>query len=190
LIRLQQALVELSSTSARASSSRGRVFAACLLAMKSLHDESKNLLSQRWKRIAGALSLVALAAAGPAAGEQPEPSLFAVSGERLYVRHCAVCHGISGRGDGPFGGILRTAPADLTTIAARNGGKFPDAEIARFVDGQFVPPAHGTRQMPIWGRWLGASIVQGAEPDEAARGEILAILEYLKTLQRPLPQAK
>jgi mono/diheme cytochrome c family protein len=157
--------------------------------MKSLHAESKKLLSRRWKRIAGALSLVTLAIGRPAAGEQPEASLFAVSGERLYVRHCAVCHGSSGRGDGPFGGILRTAPADLTTIAARNGGKFPDAEIARFVDGQFVPPAHGTRQMPVWGRWLGEPIAQGTEPDEVARGEILAILEYLKTLQRPLPKA-
>jgi len=106
------------------------------------------------------------------------------------VRHCAVCHGSSGRGDGPFGGILRTAPADLTTIAARNGGRFPDAEIARFVDGQFVPPAHGTRQMPIWGRWLGEPIAKGADADEVARGEIFAILEYLKTLQRPSPNAK
>ena len=157
--------------------------------MKSLHDESKNLFPQWWKRIAGALAFAALAAAGPAAGEQPEASLFAVSGERLYVRHCAVCHGSSGRGDGPFGGILRTAPADLTTIAARNGGKFPDAEIARFVDGQFVPPAHGTRQMPIWGRWLGEPLAKGAEADEVARGEIFATLEYLKTLQRPLPKA-
>jgi mono/diheme cytochrome c family protein len=158
--------------------------------MKSLHDESKNLLSQRWKRIAGALALVALATGRPAAGEQPEASLFAVSGERLYVRHCAVCHGSSGRGDGPFGGILRKAPTDLTTIAARNGGQFPDAEITRFVDGRFVPPAHGTRQMPIWGRWLGTPIAEGTEPDEVARGEIFAILEYLKTLQRPLPKAE
>jgi len=156
--------------------------------MKNLHDESKNLFSQRWKPIVGALTLAALAAAGPAAGEQPEPSLFAVAGKRLYVRHCAVCHGSSGHGDGPFGGILRTAPADLTTIAARNGGNFPDAEIARFVDGQFVPPAHGTRQMPIWGRWLGEPIAKSAEADEVARGEIFAILEYLKTLQRPLPK--
>jgi hypothetical protein len=43
--------------------------------------------------------------------------------------------------------------------------------------------------MPIWGRWLGEPIAKGAEADEVARGEIFAILEYLKTLQRPLPKA-
>jgi mono/diheme cytochrome c family protein len=159
-----------------------------VVAMKRLHETSKKFCMPRWKRIRGALLLVALVTGSPAAGAEPERSLLAISGERLYVRHCAVCHGSSGRGDGPFGGILRKAPSDLTTIAARNGGNFPDAEITRFVDGQFVPPAHGTRQMPIWGRWLGEPIAEGTEPDEVARGEILAILEYLKTLQRPLPK--
>ena len=139
-----------------------------------------------WTLFAG-LSIVAAAAGRPAAAEQAEKPLLAISGERLYVNHCAVCHGKSARGDGPFGGILRVAPADLTTIAARNGGTFPDEQIASFVDGRLVPPAHGTRQMPIWGRWLGAPVVEGTEPDEATRGEILAIVQYLKTLQRPAP---
>ncbi len=141
--------------------------------------------SPRWTLLLCS-SLLVFAAGRPAAGAAPDQSLLATSGERLYVQHCAVCHGSSGRGDGPFAGVLRVAPADLTTIAARNGGTFPDAEIARFVDGQFVPPAHGTRQMPIWGRWLGTRIAKGTEPDQVARGEILAILEYLKTLQQPL----
>ena len=154
--------------------SQSRAFAAAGVACR-----------QRWLSIVSVVTFVVVAAARPAASEQADTSVFAVSGERLYVRHCAVCHGSSGRGDGPFGGILRTAPADLTTIAARNDGVFPDAQIARFVDGQFVPPAHGTRQMPIWGRWLGTSELPGAEPDEVARGEIFAIVEYLKTIQRP-----
>lgn len=157
--------------------------------MRSPHDTSKSSLRRAW--IACALSLVALAASHPAAaGEPSDQSLLAISGERLYVQHCAVCHGKSGRGDGPFAGILRVAPADLTTIAARNGGAFPDDQIASFVDGRFVPPAHGTRQMPVWGRWLGVPIAKGTEPDEVARGEILAIIEYLKTLQRPLASEK
>jgi len=134
----------------------------------------------------GVLSLAALASNRALAGEPASP--LAVSGERLYVRHCAVCHGMSGTGDGPFAGILRTAPADLTGIAARRGGAFPEADLARFVDGRFVPPAHGTREMPIWGRWLGEPVA-GAEPDEVVRGEILALLEYLKTLQRPATAA-
>jgi mono/diheme cytochrome c family protein len=150
----------------------------------SSRETSKRTWSRRWRRGAGASLLIALAAGRPAAGEQPSPSPLATSGERLYVRHCAVCHAKTGRGDGVFAGILRTAPADLTTIAARRGGRFPDDEIARFVDGRQVPPAHGTREMPIWGRWLGRPAAEGTEPDEVARGEIAAIVEYLKTLQR------
>jgi mono/diheme cytochrome c family protein len=142
---------------------------------------------RRRRRIALSSALLALVAARPAAAEQPAPSLLVEAGERLYVRHCAVCHAKTGRGDGVFAGILRTAPADLTTIAARRGGRFPDDEIARFVDGRLVPPAHGTREMPVWGRWLGQPIAEGTEPDEVARGEILAITEYLKTLQREAP---
>lgn len=134
--------------------------------------------------IGSAIGLVLALATAPAAAEPPS-SVLAESGEKLYVRHCAVCHAKTGRGDGPFAGILRTQPSDLTTIAARRGGAFPDAEIARFVDGRFVPPAHGTREMPVWGRWLGEPIAEGTAPDEVARGEVLAILEYLKTLQRP-----
>jgi len=53
---------------------------------------------------------------------------------------------------------LTTPPADLTRIAARRGGSFPDGEVARFVDGRFDLPAHGTREMPVWGERFGAGI--------------------------------
>jgi mono/diheme cytochrome c family protein len=150
------------------------------------------------ERVAGGRALAALAGlallgllvprgASVAAEETKRPPL-AVSGERLYVRHCAVCHGRSATGDGPFAGILTVAPSDLTGIVARRG-TFPELEIAAFVDGRFVPKAHGTREMPIWGRWLGQPMAPGIEPDEVTRGEVLAILTYLKTLQRPAPAA-
>ncbi len=120
-----------------------------------------------------------------AADEAPPPTPLESVGERLFVRHCAVCHGRSGTGDGPFAGILSVPSADLTAIAARHGGTFPRDEIAAFVDGRFVPPAHGTREMPIWGRWLGQPLIPDATKDEVVRGELLAILTYLETLQRP-----
>jgi len=137
-------------------------------------------------RLCMVAALAALATT-PARAEEPkaEPSPpLAVAGERLYIRHCAVCHGKSATGDGPFAGILTIPPSDLTAIAARREGTFPDDEIATFVDGRFVPKAHGTREMPIWGRWLGQPMAPGVEPDEVTRGEILAILTYLKGLQR------
>lgn len=132
-----------------------------------------------------AASLLAFAAAAPVRAEEPPPPPLAISGERLFVRHCAVCHGRSATGDGPFRGVLTVPPSDLTRIAARRGGEFPSDEIAAFVDGRFVPTAHGTREMPVWGRWLGQPIAPGAGADEVARGEILAIVTYLETLQQP-----
>jgi len=37
----------------------------------------------------------------------------AAEGRLLYVRHCASCHGPSGRGDGPDAGLFVTPPRDL-----------------------------------------------------------------------------
>jgi hypothetical protein len=47
---------------------------------------------------------------------------------------------------------LKTPPADLRRIAARNGGVFPLARVQRVITGEEALPAgHGTRQMPLWG---------------------------------------
>jgi mono/diheme cytochrome c family protein len=144
-------------------------------------------IARRGRAAAAALAALAALAASPGSAELETPALppLVAAGERLYVRHCAVCHGRAATGDGPFRGLLRVAPSDLTGIAARRGGRFPRDEIAAFVDGRFVPPAHGTREMPVWGRWLSQPVAEGVEADEVARGEILAILTWLETLQRP-----
>jgi mono/diheme cytochrome c family protein len=126
--------------------------------------------------------LLACCGAGTALAEE-DPVLSRL-GADLFVQHCAVCHGLTATGDGPVAASLRTAPADLTRIAERRKGEFPDSDIARFIDGRFDVPAHGTREMPIWGRQLGESIGGGTEPDEVARGRILALVEYLKSIQR------
>jgi mono/diheme cytochrome c family protein len=122
-------------------------------------------------------------AAGRAAAEPPDPMLAKVGGE-MFQQYCASCHGVTGEGNGPVAPSLRTPPADLTRIAARRGGNFPDSDIARFIDGRFDLPAHGTREMPIWGRKLGEPIAEGTQPDEVVRGKLMALVEYLKTIQK------
>ena len=71
-------------------------------------------------------------------------------GARLFKTHCATCHGVNGRGNGPLADQLRRPPPDLTKFTARNGGLFPDERLRRIIDGRDVP-SHGDRDMPVWG---------------------------------------
>src|ERR1700750_1264417 len=47
----------------------------------------------------------------------------------MFMAYCAACHGNDAKGDGPVGMQLKTKPADLTKIAARNNGTFPEVRI-------------------------------------------------------------
>jgi mono/diheme cytochrome c family protein len=128
-----------------------------------------------------ALALAGIAAAADAA--DPADPLLAPVGAETFRQYCASCHGATGVGDGPVAAELKKPPADLTRIAARRSGVFPEAEITRWIDGRFDAPAHGTREMPVWGRVFQETVRPGADPDEAGRGKLLALVEYLKSIQ-------
>jgi mono/diheme cytochrome c family protein len=139
-----------------------------------------------WAR-AVLLSIPLVAAGCSGAGrdssiQAPEPLLVEVGAE-LFVTHCASCHGVDARGDGPAASALRIPPADLTRIAARSDGVFPESSTARLIDGRFDLPAHGSREMPIWGTRLANQIPGLAMGDEVARGQIASLVEYLKSQQ-------
>lgn len=90
--------------------------------------------------------------AGSVGGAEAGEGAAGRDGRVLFERHCSACHGLDGSGRTPFSTLLRTPPADLRQLAARNGGEFPDVEVLAIVDGRL--PAHGARDMPIWGRLL------------------------------------
>jgi putative copper resistance protein D len=48
------------------------------------------------------------------ASTQPYAAPFIARGVPLYAENCSVCHGATGRGDGPLAGNLPIRPADLT----------------------------------------------------------------------------
>ena len=98
-------------------------------------------------------------------------------GKAAYESNCAGCHGQSGKGDGPAGTELRAKPADLTSIAKRNGGVFPTEIVYRVIDGTRTKRVHGNYEMPVWG------YVFGSEPEDVVRRRILAIIDYLQTIQ-------
>lgn len=132
----------------------------------------------------GGLGIATLVVAAPASASQDEiDQVLADMGSEYYQRYCASCHGIAGKGDGPAAAALQPPPKDLTRIAARRGGKFPDGEIARYVDGRFETAAHGSRAMPVWGESFGANIPEAGVSEEVVRGRILVLVEYLKSIQ-------
>ena len=61
--------------------------------------------------------------------EQPGRS----SGNATFVRHCSGCHGAGAAGDGPMAALVPGGVPDLTGLAARNGGVFPETYVVEAV---------------------------------------------------------
>jgi mono/diheme cytochrome c family protein len=77
-----------------------------------------------------------------------------LSGAEMYRTYCASCHGLDGKGAGPAAAALNRPVPDLTQIAKRNNGRFPDFRIMHIIDGYEIEAVHGTRDMPIWGDYF------------------------------------
>jgi mono/diheme cytochrome c family protein len=135
------------------------------------------------------LSLIALlvvTAAGAillqagAAPNQDQPLIGSIRGENLYNAYCASCHGADAKGDGPMAAWLKVPPADLTRIAARNGGRFPLERVDRIISGQeALPSGHGTRAMPVWGPVFS----QVTRDQDLGRVRIDNLARYLRDIQ-------
>ena len=104
----------------------------------------------------------------------------AASGAEMYKQYCAVCHGKDGKGTGPAASELKTAPPDLTTLAKRNGGKYPTDHVINVLRSGAKAPAHGTSEMPTWGPLLSSVSGQDAV---IVNLRISNLTNYLKTLQ-------
>jgi mono/diheme cytochrome c family protein len=104
-----------------------------------------------------------------------------LDGERLFQAYCATCHGRSGKGDGPAAQALKTRPADLTLLTQRNGGAFPRDRVTRLVaNGEPTTPAHGSKDMPVWG-----PLFEGLAPGsfQPVNPRIEDVVRYLESIQ-------
>ena len=111
----------------------------------------------------------------------PVEPLGAAAGKRVYMEHCAACHGTDGRGNGPAASALKAPPPDLTTLSQRHDGKYPAdyvADVVRF--GQPIS-AHGSSDMPVWGP-IFAIAEHGNEM--AIRQRIRNLVAFIATLQQ------
>jgi mono/diheme cytochrome c family protein len=130
-----------------------------------------------------ALLLIVFTASGggkpPANNIQTEMSDVA-SGKQTYTEYCAACHGDDGKGMGPAASALKTPPSDLTTLAKRHAGKFPEEYVADIVRFGKSIQAHGSTDMPVWGPIFGA---RDKFSEVAVRRRIKNLCAYLATLQ-------
>ena len=106
-----------------------------------------------------------------------------LSGEELFLRYCAACHGSDARGTGPVAQTINKRVPNLTQLAELAGGEFPAGAVREAIDGRSMAISHGTRQMPVWGFefWVeeGADVVA----EETAREMIKRIVTYLESIQ-------
>jgi len=133
--------------------------------------------------VALALALASVAIAQEAKTEVKHgaaPVTSPASGKEMFLSYCASCHGKDAKGDGPAAASLKTLPADLTTLASRNGGKYPSDKVTSILRGQTNLVPHGDQEMPVWGPvfWK----MSGGH-EEVVQQRIANLNRYLESLQ-------
>jgi hypothetical protein len=106
------------------------------------------------------------------------PSVYGVDNFHAY---CSPCHGRDAKGHGPVASALKRAPTDLTTLAAKNHGVFPRAQVRTYItNGSPDIAAHGSSVMPVWGPTFRA--LDSSDRSVALR--IANVVEYLASIQK------
>ena len=102
-----------------------------------------------------------------------------VNGVDLFKEYCAVCHGNDAKGTGPAADALKKRPADLTQLAKKNGGTFPELHVMNYIKGDDVVAAHGSRDMPIWGQIFGSF----SPNQDLVQVRVYNLLKYIEGVQ-------
>jgi mono/diheme cytochrome c family protein len=99
-------------------------------------------------------------------------------GRQLYTEYCASCHGLDGKGGGPVATSLKSALPDLTRIPLENG-KFPSLRILQVIGGEVDVPAHGSKEMPVWGRYF-----RRRHGGSVSNLNVYALEKYIESIQQ------
>lgn len=118
--------------------------------------------------------VIALLLAAPSARAEEE----APWGRSEYLRYCSACHGEDADGDGPVANVLQPRPPALTSLHAKYGNPL-STRFIEYVNGTTMPRAHGTSDMPVWGRVLG----ERAGEDREGAELLWKIARYLDRIQ-------
>ena len=103
-------------------------------------------------------------------------------GGQWFKSYCVICHGENADGKGNMASMLNTPPLDLTAIAKRRNGVFPEADIAKIIAGIENVPGHRTGDMPVW--WETFKKSENITDEKVLQEKINHIVAYLKTIQQ------
>jgi mono/diheme cytochrome c family protein len=110
----------------------------------------------------------------------PVKAVSPASGKNMYTSYCAVCHGTDGKGGGPAASALKVPPTDLTLLSKTNGGKYPALKVTSSIRGEAAVPAHGSKEMPVWGTLFGT--LSGGHQSEVQQ-RVVNLTNYIETMQ-------
>lgn len=107
----------------------------------------------------------------------PEP----MSGAAMYTAYCASCHGVDGKGGGPAAPALKSKLPDLTLMAKKKNGKFPEGDVFQVIKWGGGIVGHGSKEMPVWG----IAFRTLSPKDEAEVNlRINSLIQYLESIQQ------
>jgi len=107
------------------------------------------------------------------------------AGKNEFMISCAVCHGESGKGEGPFARLMNISVPNLTTLASQNEGTFPYLKVFMTVDGRTQIEGHGA-PMPVWGERFSTASKDQYGPygtELMIRARIAVLVDYLESIQ-------
>lgn len=126
--------------------------------------------------------LTGLVLAGLVAACAPDAQVTTARND--YMTLCVDCHGPQGKGDGPLAGGLEPRPADITRVAARNGGVFPKNWVMSHIYG--FTPGRSESPMPQFGDLLDGRTVlydAGDGIETPTPWRLVALMEYVEAMQ-------
>jgi hypothetical protein len=100
----------------------------------------------------------------------------------LFIKYCAACHGVDGKGGGVAAPALAKAPPDLTRLARDAGGDFPLGRVIRAIDGRNTIRAHGSADIPVWGDVFAADTFSDRLD---VRMKVRRLAEHVRRIQDP-----